>query len=53
MDIRHVLVILADDAGHRALPVRLPGPERQLWRLLSRPPTTPTRRTPWALMTRR
>jgi len=36
MDIRHVLVILADDAGHRALPVRLPGPE-QLWRLLSRP----------------
>ena len=37
MDIRHVLVILADDAGHRALPVRLPGPERQLWRLLSPP----------------
>jgi bifunctional DNase/RNase len=37
MDVRHVLVILADDAGHRALPVRLPGPERQLWRLLSRP----------------
>jgi bifunctional DNase/RNase len=36
MDIRHVLVILADDAGHRALPVRLPGPE-QLWRLLNRP----------------
>ncbi|MBV9382436.1 MAG: sigma-70 family RNA polymerase sigma factor, partial [Streptosporangiaceae bacterium] len=36
MDIRHVLVILADDAGHRALPARLPGPG-QLWRLLSRP----------------
>ena len=36
MDVRHVLVILADDAGHRALPVRLPGPA-QLWRLLSRP----------------
>jgi RNA polymerase sigma-70 factor (ECF subfamily) len=36
MDARHVLVILADDAGHRALPIRLPGPE-QLWRLLSRP----------------
>jgi uncharacterized iron-regulated membrane protein len=35
MDIRHVLVILADGAGHRALPVRLPGPE-QFWRLLSR-----------------
>jgi hypothetical protein len=30
-----VLVVLADDAGHRALPVRLP-PE-QLWRQLSRP----------------
>jgi RNA polymerase sigma-70 factor (ECF subfamily) len=37
MDIRHVLVILADDAGRRALPVRLSGPERKLWRLLSRP----------------
>jgi RNA polymerase sigma-70 factor, ECF subfamily len=37
MDIRHVLVVLADDAGHRALPVRLPGPEPKLWRLLSRP----------------
>ena len=37
MDIRHVLVILADDAGHRALPVRLPGPDDKLWRLLSRP----------------
>jgi bifunctional DNase/RNase len=36
MDVRHVLVILADDAGHRALPVRLSGPE-QLWRLLSPP----------------
>jgi RNA polymerase sigma-70 factor (ECF subfamily) len=37
MDVRHVLVVLADDAGHRALPVRLPGPERNLWRLLSGP----------------
>jgi len=36
MSVRHVLVILADDAGHRALPVRLPGPA-QFWRLLSRP----------------
>jgi RNA polymerase sigma-70 factor (ECF subfamily) len=35
MDVRHVLVILADDAGHRALPVRLPSPA-QLWRLHSR-----------------
>ncbi|HUN36345.1 MAG TPA: sigma factor [Trebonia sp.] len=37
MDIRHVLVVLADDAGHRALPVRLAGPGRKLWQLLSRP----------------
>jgi RNA polymerase sigma-70 factor (ECF subfamily) len=37
MGIVHVLVVLADDAGHRALPVRLPGPEPKLWRLLSRP----------------
>ena len=36
MSVRHVLVILADDKGHRALPVRLPGHE-QLWRLLSDP----------------
>jgi RNA polymerase sigma-70 factor (ECF subfamily) len=37
MDIRHVLVILADDAGHRALPVRLPRHDGKLWRLLNRP----------------
>jgi bifunctional DNase/RNase len=37
MDIRHLLIVLADDAGRRALPVRLPGPEHELWRLLSRP----------------
>ncbi|HEX5296737.1 MAG TPA: hypothetical protein VFW50_07100 [Streptosporangiaceae bacterium] len=30
------LVVLADDAGHRALPVRLPGPG-VFWRLLARP----------------
>jgi hypothetical protein len=36
MAMEHVLVVLADDAGHRALPVRLPSPG-QLWRLLSRP----------------
>ena len=30
-----MLVILADDAGHRALPVRLP--DREFWLLLSRP----------------
>ena len=37
MDIRHVLVILADDAGHRALPVRLPPHEGRFWVLLARP----------------
>ena len=38
MEIHHVLVILADDAGYRALPVRLPAhPYDKLWRLLSRP----------------
>jgi RNA polymerase sigma-70 factor (ECF subfamily) len=37
MHISHVLVILADDAGHRALPVRLRVPYDKLWRLLSRP----------------
>src|SRR3984957_4369077 len=32
-----VLVVLADDAGHRALPVRLRRHDVKLWRLLSRP----------------
>ncbi len=36
-DISHVLVILADDAGHRALPVRLPRHDGKLWCLLGRP----------------
>src|SRR5579859_3279601 len=31
------LVVLADDAGHRALPVQLRVPYDRLWRLLSRP----------------
>jgi hypothetical protein len=31
VDFRHVLVILADDAGHRALPVRLPRHDGRLW----------------------
>jgi RNA polymerase sigma factor (sigma-70 family) len=32
------LVVLADDAGHRALPVRLPAPDGgAFWRLLARP----------------
>ena len=46
MDIRHVLVILADDAGHRALPVRLPGPDASSG-ACSAAPTTSTRRTSW------
>jgi RNA polymerase sigma factor (sigma-70 family) len=37
MAVEHVLVVLADDAGHRALPVRLPPHANKLWRLLSRP----------------
>jgi RNA polymerase sigma-70 factor (ECF subfamily) len=32
-----VLVILADDAGHRALPVRLPRHDARFWVLLARP----------------
>jgi RNA polymerase sigma-70 factor, ECF subfamily len=32
-----VLVVLADDAGHRALPVRLHRHDVKLWRLLGRP----------------
>ena len=31
------LVVLADDAGHRALPVRLPARSGAFWRLLARP----------------
>jgi len=33
----HGLVVLADDAGRRALPVRLPANAGALWRLLGRP----------------
>jgi RNA polymerase sigma-70 factor (ECF subfamily) len=32
-----MLVVLADDVGHRALPVRLRRHDAKLWRLLSRP----------------
>jgi RNA polymerase sigma factor (sigma-70 family) len=35
--IDHVLVILADDASHRALPVRLPRHDARFWVLLDRP----------------
>jgi RNA polymerase sigma factor (sigma-70 family) len=31
----HVLVVLADDAGHRALPVRLSSRDGRFWRLLA------------------
>jgi RNA polymerase sigma-70 factor (ECF subfamily) len=37
MAVEHVLVILADDAGHRALPARLRVPYDKLWSLFSRP----------------
>src|SRR6516164_1027874 len=37
MSVRQVLVVLADDAGHRALPIRLPGQDGGFWRLLARP----------------
>ncbi len=36
VDIDHVLVILADDAGHRALPVWLPRHDGRFWVLLAR-----------------
>jgi RNA polymerase sigma factor (sigma-70 family) len=37
MSVQNVLVILADDAGHRALPVRLPRHDGRFWVLLARP----------------
>jgi RNA polymerase sigma-70 factor, ECF subfamily len=37
MSASHVLVVLADDAGHRALPVRLNARDGAFWRLLARP----------------
>ena len=36
-EIHDVLVILADDAAHRALPVRLPRHDARFWVLLARP----------------
>ena len=35
--VSQVLVVLADDAGHRALPVRLSGRDGGFWRLLAGP----------------
>jgi RNA polymerase sigma factor (sigma-70 family) len=37
MSVRRVLVVLADDSGHRALPVRLSGRDGAFWRLLAHP----------------
>ncbi len=42
MSVQNVLVVLADtvpaeDGGHRALPIRLTGDARSLWRVLARP----------------
>ncbi len=37
MSVSQVLVVLADDGGHRALPIRLPGHDGGFWRLLARP----------------
>ena len=35
MSVSQVLVVLADDGGHRALPVRLSGRDGGFWRLLA------------------
>jgi RNA polymerase sigma factor (sigma-70 family) len=37
ISISHVIVVLADDVGHRALPIRLSGRDGRFWRLLARP----------------
>jgi len=37
MSVRRVLVVLTDDAGHRALPIRLSGRDGGFWRLLAGP----------------
>jgi RNA polymerase sigma factor (sigma-70 family) len=39
--ISHIVVVLADDAGHRALPIRLSGRDGAFWRLLARPEDLP------------
>jgi hypothetical protein len=43
MSIARVIVVLADDAGHRALPIRLPGRDGRFWRLLAAPDDLPER----------
>ena len=49
--VSQVLVVLADDAGHRALPVWLPGREGGFWRLLAGRMTAT--RYSWRAMPRR
>ena len=39
--VARVIVVLADDGGHRALPIRLPGRDGRFWRLLARPEDLP------------
>jgi RNA polymerase sigma-70 factor, ECF subfamily len=41
MSISHVIVVLADDAGHRVLPIRLSSRDGGFWRLLARPEDLP------------
>jgi RNA polymerase sigma-70 factor, ECF subfamily len=41
MSISRVIVVLADDDGHRALAIRLPGRDGRFWRLLARPEDLP------------
>jgi bifunctional DNase/RNase len=43
--VSHVIVVLADDEGRRALPIRLPGRDASFWRLL-RPPEEPGEQNP-------
>jgi RNA polymerase sigma factor (sigma-70 family) len=45
MSLSHVVVVLADDDGHRALPIRLPARDSSFWRLLS-PPEEPGEQDP-------
>jgi RNA polymerase sigma factor (sigma-70 family) len=41
-NIRHFLIVLADDAGHRAVPLWLGGEGDSLWLLLHQPPAGPS-----------
>jgi RNA polymerase sigma-70 factor, ECF subfamily len=41
ISVSHVIVVLADDDGHRALPIRLTGRDGRFWRLLAGPEDLP------------